>query len=96
MNIKTQLIIKGNPNIYQYLRENSYWYKYLNRNPNVMKELIIEMKQKYKLTTSDKLERINNGVSMINSFMDILKWLLIIVLLVISFFLYIGKALNSK
>lgn len=73
MNIKTQLIIKSNPNIYQYLRENSYWYKYLNRNPNVMKELIIEMKQKYKLTTSDKLERINNGVSMINSFMDILK-----------------------
>lgn len=73
MNIKTQLIIKSNPNIYQYLRENSYWYKYLNRNPNVMKELILEMKQKYKLTTSDKLERINNGISMINSFMDVLK-----------------------
>ena len=73
MNIKTQLIIKSNPNIYQYLRENSYWYKYLNRNPNVMKELILEMLQKYKLTTSDKLERINNGISMINSFMDVLK-----------------------
>ena len=38
-----------------------------------MKELILEMKQKYKLTTSDKLERINNGISMINSFMDVLK-----------------------
>ena len=73
MKIDVKLKIKQNPNNSKFLKENSYWYKYLNRNPNVMKELILEMKQKYKLTTSDKLERINNGISMINSFMDVLK-----------------------
>ncbi len=73
MDIKTQLIVRSNPNIYRYLRENSYWYKFLNRNPNSIKELEIEMKQKYKLTTENKLEKLNNSMGLIRSFMDILK-----------------------
>ena len=68
-----QLIVRSNPNIYRYLRENSYWYKFLNRNPNSIKELEIEMKQKYKLTTENKLEKLNNSMGLIRSFMDILK-----------------------
>ena len=39
MNIKTQIQVRSNPNIYRYLREYSYWYKYLNRNPESIKEL---------------------------------------------------------
>ncbi len=73
MDIKTQIYIRNNPNIYRYLRENSYWYKYLNRNPNSIKDLEKEMKSRYKLTTEDRLEKINNGISMIHSFMDVLK-----------------------
>lgn len=73
MNIKTQIYVRGNPNIYRYLREYSYWYKFLNRNPNSIKDLEKEMKSRYKLTTEDRLEKINNGISMLHSFMDVLK-----------------------
>ena len=45
----------------------------LNRNPESIKDLEIEMKNKYKLTTEDKLEKINNSMSLIRSFMDVLK-----------------------
>lgn len=73
MNIKTQIIVRNNPNIYRYLRENSYWYKYLNRNGESIKELEKEMKDRYKLRTEDRLESINNSISLIHSFMDVLK-----------------------
>ena len=61
MDIKTQIIVRSNPNIYRFLREESYWYKYLNRDPNSIKDLEKAMKTKYKLTTEDKLEKINES-----------------------------------
>ena len=73
MNIKTQLMIRSNPNIYRYLRENSYWYKFLNRDSSSIKNLELEMKNRYKLTTKDRLEKINNSMSIIHSFMYVLK-----------------------
>lgn len=73
MDIKTQIIVRSNPNIYRFLREESYWYKYLNRDPNSIKDLEKAMKNKYKLTTEDKLEKINQSMSLIHSFMDVLK-----------------------
>ena len=44
MQVETRLKIKSNPNLYRYLRENSYWYKYLNRSPIYIKQLEEEMK----------------------------------------------------
>lgn len=73
MDIRTQIIIRSNPNIYRFLREESYWYKYLNRNPNSMKDLEKAMKNKYKLTTEDRLEKVGNSISLLHSFMDVLK-----------------------
>ena len=73
MHIKTQIIVKSNPNIYRYLRENSYWYKSLNRNPQSINELELEMKNRYKLTDEGRLEKLNNSMSLIRSFMDVLK-----------------------
>ncbi len=73
MDIKTQIIVRSNPNIYRFLREESYWYKYLNRDPNSIKDLEKAMKAKYKLTTEDKLEKLNQSMNLIHSFMDVLK-----------------------
>lgn len=73
MDIKTQIIVRSNPNIYRFLREESYWYKYLNRDPNSIKDLEKAMKVKYKLTTEDKLEKLNQSMNLIHSFMDVLK-----------------------
>ena len=46
MQIETQLSVHKNPYLYQYLRENSYWYKALNRDPSMLKIMEEEMKKK--------------------------------------------------
>ncbi len=73
MNIDVQYRIKSLPNFQKYLRENSYWYKYLNRNNLYFKLFEEKMKQDYKLTPKDKLDRFTNNLDMITKFMDILK-----------------------
>ena len=73
MDIKTQMIVRSNPNLYRFLREESYWYKYLNRNPKYLKDMEQAMKNKYKLTAQDKLEKLNQSMGLIHSLMDVLK-----------------------
>ena len=57
----------------QFLRENSYWYKYLNRNSIAYKYFLNDMKEKYKLTTPDKLNKMMNNINMFKTFLDVLK-----------------------
>lgn len=73
MNIETQLRIKSNPNLYRYLRENSQWYKELNRYNDAVKRLEEEMKMVYKLNPSDKIDQISQKIQMLRTFMDILN-----------------------
>lgn len=65
--------IDSDVNLKKYLKENSYWYTLLNRNPNYIKIMIEEMKKKYKLTNEDKIKKINNSIIMMKEFLDILK-----------------------
>lgn len=73
MNYITIDYIKKNPNIYNYLRENSYWYKSLNRNPESISLLLKEMKDKNRLTTSAKITDIGKKIEMVSTLIDILK-----------------------
>lgn len=73
MQVETRLKIKSDPNLYRYLRENSYWYKYLNRNPIFIKQLEEEMKEKYRLRSVDKIENISNAIKMMESFLEIMR-----------------------
>ena len=73
MQVETRLKIKSNPNLYRYLRENSYWYKYLNRSPIFLRRLEEEMKEKYRLRPSDKIENISNSLNLIKSFLEVMK-----------------------
>lgn len=73
MNINSQIIINNNPLLKRYLRENSYYYKYLNRNPKIINQLMKEMQKKYKLTFTDRLDKVKDNLNMINNFMDILS-----------------------
>ena len=73
MQVETRLKIKSNPNLYRYLRENSYWYKYLNRSPIFLKRLEEEMKEKYRLRSVDKIENISNTMKMIQSFLEVMR-----------------------
>ena len=73
MDLYTINYIKKNPMIYTCLRENSYWYKYLNRSPIYLKQVEEEAKKKYKLTTTDRIEKISNSISLVSNILDVLK-----------------------
>lgn len=73
MRIDLQYKIMSNPKERQFLNENSYWYKYLNRSSNNYKYFIEDMKDKYKLKPSDKINKMAKNIEMINSFLDVLK-----------------------
>ena len=73
MTYSLQSKINADINLKKFLRENSYWYKVLNRNENVFSDFVAEMKVKYKLTTSDKINRTIDGIGMLQSFLEVLK-----------------------
>lgn len=55
MTLEVQYKIKNNPAYLTYLRQNSQWYKYLNRSPLYFKAFEEEAKSKMSLRFSDKL-----------------------------------------
>lgn len=73
MNLYTQYRIRNNSNNLRYLRENSNWYKYLNRNSSYIKPFEEEMKQRYKLTTKDKVDKLVDSLDTISQLLDILS-----------------------
>jgi hypothetical protein len=70
MILDIQFKLKSNPNYIKYLRENSYWYKILTRNPSMFREFINEVKVNYKLRPIDK---INNALSTIEMMQTIIS-----------------------
>jgi len=73
MNLNLQYRIKQDPRQLQFLRENSYWYKYLNRSESYYKEFINDMKDKYKLKPTDRLNKMIEDINMFSTFLDVLK-----------------------
>ena len=71
MNLELQYKIKSNYNYIKFLRENSYWYKYLNRSSLYFNEFEKDMKTKYKLTPKDKLESFSKNMEKISQLIDI-------------------------
>lgn len=59
-------------NLLRYLRENSGWYKRLNRNEN-LENMVNEMKERYGLRFKDKVDKIGTGIDIINAFMNVTK-----------------------
>lgn len=73
MLVETQIKIRNNPYLYRYLRDNSSWYKALNRDPNSIKQMEIEMKNAYKLNLTDKIDNLSQKIDTVRTFIDILK-----------------------
>ena len=73
MKTETLIKIRNNPIIYNYLRENSYWYKEINRDDSILKEIEGKAKDYYKLNLSDKLSNLNDKISIFRTFMDIIN-----------------------
>ena len=73
MTYSLQNKINSDINLKRFLRENSYWYKVLNRNENAFGAFVEEMKVKYKLTTSDKINKTIDNIGMLQSFLEVFK-----------------------
>ncbi len=73
MTTYVQIQINNDPRLKRFIRENPIWYKYLNRNPDNFKLFFSEMKNKYKLNTSDKISKTMENLSLIESVLNVLK-----------------------
>ena len=49
------------------------WYKRLNRNPLLFKDFTEDMKDKFKIRPSDRLNKTLENISMIQTFLNVLK-----------------------
>ena len=65
--------IDSDINLKKFLRENSNWYKLLNRDSRNFNSFVNDMKVKYKLTTEDRIHKMVDNIGMIQSFLDVLK-----------------------
>ncbi len=73
MTLDVQFKLKGNPNYINYLRQNSYWYKILNRHPEKLKDFIEEAKTYYGLRPTDRLERAVETISLLQNILSTMK-----------------------
>jgi hypothetical protein len=73
MNLDIQFKINSNTYLQSYIRENSHWYKILNRYPERFNQFADEMKEKYKLRTTDKINDFIDKIGMISTVLNTLK-----------------------
>ncbi|MGE5456205.1 MAG: YlbE-like family protein [Ignavibacteriales bacterium] len=73
MTLDIQYKIKSNPNYLKYLREKSYWYKILNRNPNLFNTFVEEVKTNYRLRPGDRISRALEYIDMFQTIITSLK-----------------------
>lgn len=73
MNRQLQTIFETKPYIKQYLKEESYEYKYLYRDINYLKEIDRKAKEKYQLTTEAKLAKLNNKINLIQTILSVMN-----------------------
>ena len=97
MQLNNQSRFKENVKQYNYLKQNSYYFKSLNRGIIDYDKFVSEMKIKYKERTTDKISNAIDNMDLISSVLDILKWKICWLLLVfIVLFNHRGACLNEK
>ena len=70
MNINTQMKIKNTKNYYNYLKENSFWFKELNRNSNNINQFDKYVKEKYHLRFTDKAKDVLDTIDIISTILS--------------------------
>lgn len=73
MDTRIKIMLDSNPDYKRYLRTNSYWYKTLNRHPDMIDTFIAEVKEKYKLRTSDRINDLIDKIDMVSKFINVLR-----------------------
>ena len=65
--------LKKDQKMWELLKYNSYWYKELNRNPLSLKNYKEDMKNKYRLRTTDKISDAIDNIDLISNVLNALK-----------------------
>ncbi len=73
MQLYNQIAFRENAKLYAYLKQNSYYFKQLNRDTIDIKMFEKEMKIKYKERASDKLNSAVENIELISSVLNVLK-----------------------
>lgn len=68
-----QMAFRENPKSYDLLKQNSYYFKNLNRGVVDYKKFVSDMKVKYKERPTDKLESIMDNMELVSSVLNVLK-----------------------
>ncbi len=67
MSLEVQFKLKNNPLYIQYLRENSIWYKHLNRDPDTFKIFEEEVKDAYQLRPTDRISKALETIELVQN-----------------------------
>lgn len=73
MQIYLQMQFRENAKSYRQLKENSYYFKELNRGLIDYKKFNEDMKIKYKERVTDKINNVVENMDLITSVLDVLK-----------------------
>ena len=73
MTLELQFKLKSNPLFIKHLHENSYWYKILNRDPEMFNSFVEEVKKAYKLRPTDRINEALNTFEMLTTIFSTLK-----------------------
>lgn len=73
MRLDIQNKLVQDPKMAGYLKENSEWYKYLNRNPMNYDKFVKTMKEQYKIRTTDKIEGVVENIDLISNILNVIK-----------------------
>lgn len=73
MRLDIQMKLNSDPKMLWYLKENSEWYKYLNRNPLNYDQFVKFMKEKYKIRATDKMSEFVENIDLVSNILNVLK-----------------------
>lgn len=73
MELELQVVLRENEKYFNYLKQNSYYIKYLNRGDIDYKTFINDMKTRYKERTTDKISKVIDNIDLINTVLDTLN-----------------------
>ena len=73
MQLNVQNALMQDAKMHSFLRENSQWYKYLNRSSSNYDTFIKAMKKQYRLNPTDKISDAIDNIDLISSVIQTLK-----------------------
>lgn len=73
MQLETINELEKDKKMHNYLYDNSIYYKLLNRSPLNYQKFVNDMKEKYKLKTTDKLNDAIEKIDMVNSILKVIN-----------------------